>query len=189
MQTVRRILRWAGGWPRRPRRVACMLALLLGGALPMEGTTSMGVLQMRDGSFWDPVRAGPFVARGFAYQTWNPPVGANQSLPQIDYDLREFRKLRANSVRCEFTWGELQKGETEYDWSRSDQLVRLAESLGLRLFVLIGFQYPPAWVPLAAGDFNADGKTDVVWRNASTGRVIVWLLDGITRAGTPVLWN
>jgi len=154
MQTVRRFLRSAGARSRRPRHLACLLALLLGGALQIKGTASMGVLQIRDGYFWDPVRAGPFVARGFAYQTWNPPVGANQSLPQIDYDLREFRKLRANSVRCEFTWGEMQKGETVYDWSRSDHLVRLAESLGLRLFVLIGFQYPPAWVPIAYRGVN-----------------------------------
>jgi len=34
------------------------------------------------------------------------------------------------------------------------------------------------WKPVAIGDFNADNKSDVVWHNAGTGQVSVWLLDG-----------
>jgi hypothetical protein len=45
-----------------------------------------------------------------------------------------------------------------------------------------------AWVPLVAGDFNSDGKSDLVWRNAVTGRVVVWLMDGITRTSAPTIW-
>ena len=29
-------------------------------------------------------------------------------------------------------------------------------------------------------DFNADGKTDILWRNISTGRVYVWFMNGAT---------
>jgi hypothetical protein len=46
-----------------------------------------------------------------------------------------------------------------------------------------------AWMPMAAGDFNADGKPDLVWRNTTSGRVIVWFMDGATRTGTAALWS
>jgi hypothetical protein len=44
------------------------------------------------------------------------------------------------------------------------------------------------WIPMAAGDFNSDGKPDLVWRHAATGRVIVWLMNGITRMSAPTIW-
>ncbi|MBL9134757.1 MAG: VCBS repeat-containing protein [Verrucomicrobiales bacterium] len=44
------------------------------------------------------------------------------------------------------------------------------------------------WVPITAGDFNADGKPDLIWRYSPSGRVIVWYLDGVTRTGTATLW-
>jgi hypothetical protein len=44
------------------------------------------------------------------------------------------------------------------------------------------------WMPMAAGDFNGDGKPDLVWRHLTAGRVIVWYMDGITRTGTAVIW-
>ena len=55
-----------------------------------------GCLEIRNGYFWDPAAGDYFIPRGVAYQVWNPPVGANQSLEQVDYDLTEFKKLRAN---------------------------------------------------------------------------------------------
>ncbi len=87
-------------------------------------------LQIRDGYFWDPQAGHYFIARGVAYQTWNPPVFANQSLDQIGYDLREFAKMRANSVRAELVWGEFEVEEDVYDWSRADFLIQTAEELG-----------------------------------------------------------
>jgi len=36
-------------------------------------------------------------------------------------------------------------------------------------------------VRASATDFNADGKSDLIWRQSSTGRVIVWLMNGTTR--------
>ena len=35
---------------------------------------------------------------------------------------------------------------------------------------------------------NADGKPDIVWRNSSTGRVILWTMDGATRTATTTIW-
>jgi hypothetical protein len=106
-----------------------------------------GLLEMRNGYFWDPARAEYFVPRGIAYQLWNPPVGANQSFEQLAYDLTEFKKMYANSVRCELVWSQIEIAEGIYDWTKPDQLMVEAQRLGLRLFILIGFQYPPPWFP------------------------------------------
>src|SRR5436190_10763170 len=65
---------------------------------------AQGILQIDHGYFWDPTTAEYFIPRGFGYQTWNPDVGADQSFAQLDYDLIEFKKMYANSVRAEFVW-------------------------------------------------------------------------------------
>ncbi|HYV27748.1 MAG TPA: beta-galactosidase, partial [Candidatus Eisenbacteria bacterium] len=113
-----------------------------------------GALEITNGYFWDPITTNYFIPRGIAYQTWNPPVGANQSFAQLDYDFLEFKKMHATSVRCEMVWGEIEIAEGKYDWSKPDHLVDQAEKLGLKLFILIGFQYPPAWFPKAWRGIN-----------------------------------
>lgn len=128
----------------------------------LPGATVLGTgqahLEMRDGYLWDPQVREYFIARGIAYQTWNPPVFANQSLEQVDYDLTEFKKLHANSVRVDLAWRELEPREGVYDWTKPDHLVRKARELGLRLFVLIGYQYPPDWFPAEWRGLNVRGE-------------------------------
>jgi hypothetical protein len=36
------------------------------------------------------------------------------------------------------------------------------------------------WQIVGTGDFNNDGKVDILWRNKSTGRNVVWLMNGTT---------
>jgi prolyl oligopeptidase PreP (S9A serine peptidase family) len=36
----------------------------------------------------------------------------------------------------------------------------------------------PPWRAVATGDFNGDGKTDVLWWNSSSGYVAAWLMNG-----------
>ena len=36
---------------------------------------------------------------------------------------------------------------------------------------------PPAWTIAAIGDFDRDGRDDLVWRSGTTGEVRIWYLD------------
>jgi hypothetical protein len=36
------------------------------------------------------------------------------------------------------------------------------------------------WGPVAIGDFNGDGKADVLWRNAYTAELVVYLINGVS---------
>src|SRR3989442_10560200 len=127
-----------------------------------------GSLEIRQGYFWDPVKREYFIPRGIAYQLWNPPVGANQSFEQLHYDLVEFKKMYANSVRCELVWSEIETSDGVYDWRKPDYLMAEAEKLGLKLFILIGFQYPPAWFPKEWHGINYLGLTPEVMRCLAT---------------------
>ena len=147
---------------------AAVLALWLG-LVAGPAHAAEGFLQIRNGYFWDPVAADYFIPRGVSYQIWNPPVGANQSLDQVDYDLLEIKKLRANSVRAEMTWGQVEIGPGQYDWTKPDHLIQEAEQLGLKLFIIIGYQYPPAWFPTNRLGINNQGlRADVVQRLAGS---------------------
>jgi hypothetical protein len=35
------------------------------------------------------------------------------------------------------------------------------------------------WTMVGAGDFDADGKADIAWRNEATGENAIWLMDGV----------
>jgi hypothetical protein len=45
----------------------------------------------------------------------------------------------------------------------------------------------PNWKIAGRGDFNGDGKPDILWRNTSNGQNAVWFMDGATVTGFAAL--
>src|SRR5436190_5534079 len=105
------------------RELRRLLLICCGLNLGCAAWANGGFLQIRNGYFWDPLTADYFVARGMAYQTFNPPVGADQSFAQLEYDLVEFRKMYCNSVRAEMVWNEVESPQGVFNWSKPDYLV------------------------------------------------------------------
>ena len=105
-----------------------------------------GFIKMKDGYFYDSGTGQPWVPHGIAYQTWNRPLGVWQTTNQIDYDLDEMVKMGANSIRVDFVWKHIEeKGDNQWSWANYDYLVKACEKRDLRIFALIGYQWPPDW--------------------------------------------
>jgi hypothetical protein len=49
---------------------------------------------------------------------------------------------------------------------------------GLGLSMICGLGCYPPWQVVGVGDFNGDGRADVLWFNTNTGVLAEWLLDG-----------
>jgi hypothetical protein len=47
----------------------------------------------------------------------------------------------------------------------------------------------PSSKAIGTGDFNNDGKSDILFQNTSTGQVSVWEMDGTTRIGGGAVAN
>jgi hypothetical protein len=150
--------------PGLPGRGLWLVLLVICGVLGLGSAARAngGFLQIRNGYFWDPLTADYFIPRGMAYQTWNPPVGADQTFAQFDYDMVEFKKMYCNSVRAEMVWNVVENPQGVFDWSKPDQLVAKAEELGLKLFVLVGFNYVPEWFPNDWKAVTSQGSNAVV---------------------------
>ncbi|MBN1270476.1 MAG: beta-galactosidase [Kiritimatiellae bacterium] len=105
-------------------------------------------ITMQDGYFYDPGAGEPWVAHGIAYQTWNRPLGVWQTYDQIDYDLDEMVKMGANSVRIDIVWQHAEEqGDDVFSWDNYDYFIQACEQRGLRIFALVGYQWPPSWFP------------------------------------------
>ena len=46
---------------------------------------------------------------------------------------------------------------------------------------------PTSWNIVGSGDFNADGKPDILWENSSTGQHVIWLMNGTNPIGAAAL--
>jgi hypothetical protein len=126
-----------------------ILAFMVWGGQAQMGWAGGNCLEIRNGYFWDPAANSYFIPHGVAYQVWNPPVYAVQTTNQVAYDLHEMKRMHVNSLRVEFTWSQVETNANAYDFSKIDSLIEMAERLDMKLFVLMGYQYPPAWFKAA----------------------------------------
>ena len=46
---------------------------------------------------------------------------------------------------------------------------------------------PAPWTIAQTGDFNGDGKSDILWRNTTTGETAIWFMNGLQIASTASL--
>lgn len=130
----------------RKAAVAALLSAMLG--VTSAHAVLQSFIQMKNGYFCDPATGKAWVPHGIAYQTWNRPLGIWQTTDQIDYDLDEMKKMGANSIRVDFVWQHIEeKGDNQWDWANYDYLIQACEKRDIRIFALIGYQWPPAWFP------------------------------------------
>jgi hypothetical protein len=52
----------------------------------------------------------------------------------------------------------------------------------------IGNAPPAVWMAAGIGDFNGDGKSDLVWRDSS-GDTSIWFMNGVSVASTGSVGN
>jgi hypothetical protein len=45
------------------------------------------------------------------------------------------------------------------------------------------------WIPTLSGDFDGDNVVDILWRHRTTGQLVVWYMNGLTRTGTGTVWT
>jgi GH35 family endo-1,4-beta-xylanase len=114
-----------------------------------DASIGASVISIKNGYFWDPALkngAGDYwIPRGVAYQTWNAGIGQWQTREQIIKDLDGMQNLGANSIRVDFVWGHIETGKDVYNWENYDFLLEEVAKRGIRVFPLVGYQWPPKW--------------------------------------------
>ena len=142
------------------RRACFALGVLLLVLLASSAPAALpGFIKMQDGYFYDSATGQPWVPHGIAYQTWNRPLGVWQTTNQIDYDLDEMVKMGANSIRVDFVWKHIEeKGDNQWQWTNYDYLLQACEKRDIRVFALIGYQWPPDWFPDSYYTMHPPGK-------------------------------
>jgi hypothetical protein len=109
-------------------------------------------LTIKDGYFWDPDTQSHFIPRGISYQTFNQDIGQWITYAQIDYDMRQMKLANINSLRVDFAWRDIENdGEGVFQWDRFDFLINMCETNNIKIFPLIGYQWPPDWFPGIGG--------------------------------------
>ena len=47
----------------------------------------------------------------------------------------------------------------------------------------------PSWHVIRAGDFDGDGKADILWRNTQTGQNAIWLMNSANFSAAQLIYG
>jgi hypothetical protein len=136
--------------------------------------------------------------RGAARARWFDPTSgayANAGTGLPNTGTRSFTPPGANSAGNNDWVLVLQVGATRFDFNgdgKSDILWRdtsigqngiwlmNGSTLNSSSYITSVSAATPGWTIAGVGDFNGDGKSDILWRDTSTGQNGIWLMDGFT---------
>lgn len=102
-------------------------------------------IKIKQGYFWDSNINRYWYPLGIAYQTWNKALGQWQTEEELIKNLDAIKELGANSIRADFVWGHIEVKDQEFDFERYDFLLEECQKRNIRVFPLIGYQWPPKW--------------------------------------------
>ena len=83
----------------------------------------------------------------------------------------DFSRVDWADPKIEFVWNTVENPQGVFHWEKPDHLVAKAEELGLRLFILIGYQYAPDWYSKFAGK-TVNWHDTINWPSKQHPRVI-----------------
>ncbi|MFC2142027.1 hypothetical protein ACFLR7_03735, partial [Acidobacteriota bacterium] len=139
------------------------------------GMMDIGQGMRQDRVYQDPMREKGRFNRNAVKEYWSPIEGAG-----LVYQREEYT----------FDWKE---------WGDAKEIQVLAgpvngegAELSIQALVRTGSAYLSSvvdtnWDIVGTGDFNGDGKVDILWRNYADGKDAVWYMDGVSRTGSAYL--
>jgi len=135
-----------GGWVR-VENIPAGTVDNTGAQLSTAAPSSIGFITMKDNRFFNPADNAYWTPVIVAYQTWLPDIYIIKSFSEIDADFRMMKEMGVDAVRLDFPWKDIEVENGTFDFGKYDYILDLAEKHGLRVFVQIGYIYPPSWAP------------------------------------------
>ncbi len=160
-------------------------------------TTGTAVFSNTPGSDWRPVATGDFDRDGATDVVWHNGVTGEAQVWYMQNATRVGAVTIDRRMPQSSGWAFVGADDFDYDgrtdlaWHNGTTGYTQIWYLDNGLKVARGSNLDPrslvkdssGWRFAASADFNRDGRTDVVWRNANSGELRVWYLDGMTKKG------